>query len=201
MNRGGYRTGKRLFDVLLASLGLALSAPLWGVLALAIKLDDGGPVFYRQRRVGRRGCEFVALKFRTMVPEAEKVVGPTYAVAKDARVTRVGKYLRATALDELPQLIQILKGEMSFVGPRPERPEFVARYKEQLPEYEKRFEALPGLTGLAQLYGHYDSSPRAKLRLDLLYVERSSFWLDVKLIFLSFWVSFRGAWETRGKKL
>ena len=193
--------GKRAFDLLMASVGLVLSAPLWAVFALAIKLEDGGPVFYRQPRVGRGGREFVTLKFRTMSPEAERESGPTYATPHDPRITRVGRLLRATALDELPQLLQIMAGEMSFVGPRPERPEFVRRYKGELPSYEKRLQVAPGLTGLAQLYGHYNSSPRAKLRLDLLYVERRSLWLDVKLILLSFGVTFRGGWQIRGKKL
>ena len=201
MDRRWQPVSKRALDLLLSSIGLVLSAPLWALFALAIKLEDGGPVFYRQPRVGHWGREFVALKLRTMAPDAEKIMGPTYAVLDDPRVTRVGRLLRATALDELPQLIQIFRGEMSFVGPRPERPEFVSRYKEELPAYEKRLQVPPGLTGLAQIYGHYNTSPRAKLRFDLLYVQRSSFWLDVKLILLSFGISLRGSWQVRGRKL
>jgi len=201
MNSGGDWTGKRVFDALLASVGLLISAPLWAVFAIAIKLEDGGPVFFAQPRCGRRGRVFQALKFRTMAPDAERAQGPTYAVPGDPRVTWTGRLLRATALDELPQLVNIFLGQMSFVGPRPERPEFVEEFKKELPAYEQRLQILPGLTGLAQIYGHYNSSPRAKLRYDLLYLKRRSFLLDVRLILLSFWISLRGRWQLRGKKL
>lgn len=193
--------GKRAFDLLLASVGLLLSAPLWAVFAAAIKLEDRGPVFFAQPRIGRGGRVFQALKFRTMSPEAEKSLGPTYAVPDDPRVTRVGRLLRATAFDELPQLVNIFLGQMSFVGPRPERPEFVAEISNALPSYERRLQVLPGLTGLAQIYGHYNSTPRAKLRYDLLYLNRKSFLLDIKLILGSFWISLRGKWQVRGRKL
>ena len=201
MNKGGRGILKRSFDFLLSFMGLLLSAPLWPFIALAIKLEDGGTVFFLQRRVGRAGRIFRALKFRTMHPDAEKAAGPTLATPDDPRVTRMGRWLRATALDELPQLVNILLGQMSFVGPRPERPEFVNRYKDQLQGYEERFEVHPGLTGLAQVYGHYNSSPRTKLRYDILYLKRGSFWLDLRLIFLSFWISSRGRWQVRGRKL
>jgi lipopolysaccharide/colanic/teichoic acid biosynthesis glycosyltransferase len=192
---------KRAFDALLAAAGLVLSAPLWAVFALAIKLEDGGPVFFAQPRSGRFGHVFRALKFRTMRPGAEETSGPTYSTPGDPRVTRVGGFLRATALDELPQLVNILLGQMSFVGPRPERPEFVEEFTNDLPAYEQRLQVRPGLTGLAQIYGHYNSSPRAKLRYDLLYLKRRTFLLDLKLILASFWISFRGNWQVRGKKL
>lgn len=201
MNKGRRGILKRSFDVMLAFLGLVLSAPLWLFITLAIKLEDGGPVFFYQRRVGRAGRIFRALKFRTMHLDAEKAVGPTLATPGDPRVTRMGRWLRATALDELPQLVNILRGQMSFVGPRPERPEFVSQYKDQLQGYEERFEVLPGLTGLAQIYGHYNSSPRTKLRYDILYLKRGSFWMDLRLILLSFWISSRGRWQVRGRKL
>lgn len=201
MNSGSDWTGKRVFDVLLASVGLLVSAPLWAVFAIAIKLEDGGPVFFAQPRSGRLGRVFQALKFRTMAPDAERALGPTYSVPADPRVTRAGRFLRATALDELPQLVNIFLGQMSFVGPRPERPEFVEEFKNELPSYEQRLQILPGLTGLAQIYGHYNSSPRAKLRYDLLYVKRRSFLLDVRLILISFWISLRGRWQMRGRKL
>jgi len=193
--------GKRLLDTGLAAVGLALSAPLWGLMALAIKLEDGGPVFYSQWRVGQAGRLFRTVKFRTMIPDAEETGGPVLASPDDPRVTRAGKILRATAMDELPQLLNILFGRMSFVGPRPERPQFVEQFRGETPGYEGRFQVPPGLTGLAQIYGHYNSSPRQKLRYELLYLRRRSLWLDLKLIAASFWVSFRGRWQHRGRKL
>lgn len=201
MNHGGDLSAKRVFDALLASAGLLVSAPLWAVFAIVIKLEDGGPVFFAQPRCGHRGRVFQTFKFRTMSRDAENALGPTYAVPGDTRVTWTGRLLRATALDELPQLVNIFLGQMSFVGPRPERPEFVEEFKNELPSYEQRLQIPPGLTGLAQIYGHYNSSPRAKLRYDLLYLKRRSFPLDVKLILLSFWISLRGRWQLRGKKL
>lgn len=191
---------KRGFDLLVSAVGLLCSAPLWVLIALAIKLEDWGPVFYSQTRMGRRGRIFRLLKFRSMVRDAERLTGAVWAEANDSRATRVGNFLRATALDELPQLLCILKGDMSFVGPRPERPEFVQRFRQEIAGYSKRFLVPPGLTGVAQIYGQYDSSPRHKLRYDLLYIKTQSFRLDLKLIALSFWITFRGKWEARGRK-
>lgn len=196
----GIPRGKRLFDIGLSAAGLVASASLWLVIALAVKAADGGPVFYRQRRVGAGGREFAILKFRSMRPDAEHHSGPVLASARDPRVTRVGRLLRATALDELPQLVNILRGDLSFVGPRPERPEFVAAFARAVPGYAARLAVPPGLTGMAQLFARYDSSPRQKLRLDLLYIRRRSFCLDLRLIALSFWVTFRGRWESRTPK-
>ncbi|MBI4634945.1 MAG: sugar transferase [Candidatus Rokubacteria bacterium] len=192
---------KRAFDVLLACAGLALSSPLWVLVAAAIKLEDGGPVFYGQARVAQGGGTFRVQKFRSMVSDAERLTGAVWASSRDPRVTRVGRLLRATALDELPQLLSIFKGDMSLVGPRPERPEFVRQFAKDIPRYLERFGARPGLTGLAQIYGQYDSPPRRKLRYDLLYIRRQSFWLDVKLVGLSFWITFMGRGEHRGRKL
>ncbi len=192
--------GKRLFDIGLSAAGLLVSAPLWLLIALAIKAGDGGPVLYRQRRVGAGGRVFGILKFRSMRPDAERLSGPVLATERDPRVTPVGRLLRATALDELPQLVNILRGDLSFVGPRPERPEFVAEFARAVPRYAARLAVPPGLTGMAQLFARYDSSPRQKLRLDLLYIQRCSFWLDLRLIALSFWVTFRGRWESRARK-
>jgi lipopolysaccharide/colanic/teichoic acid biosynthesis glycosyltransferase len=197
----GLPPGKRLFDIGLSVLGLLASAPLWPLIAAAIRAEDGGPVLYRQQRVGAGGRAFAILKFRSMRPDAERESGPVLAAERDPRVTRVGRLLRATALDELPQLVNILRGDLSFVGPRPERPEFVAEFVRALPEYALRLAVPPGLTGMAQLFARYDSSPRQKLRLDLLYLRRRSFWLDLRLIALSFWVTLRGRWESRAKKL
>jgi len=197
---------KRAFDVALASIGLAISAPLWCVLAIAIKLEDGGPVFYAQDRVGRDGRLFRALKFRSMQCDAERTTGPLQARHGDARITRAGRGMRATAMDELPQLWNILRGDMSFVGPRALRPgeiEFEGETPvplEAVPGYTDRIVVRPGLTGVAQVYASRDISRRSKFRYDRLYIRRRSFTLDMRLILLSFWISFRGTWESRDRK-
>jgi lipopolysaccharide/colanic/teichoic acid biosynthesis glycosyltransferase len=199
---------KRIFDVLLAGIGLLLSAPLWVLFAAAIKLEDGGPVFFPQQRVGRGGRTFTALKFRSMVPDAEKRFGLVQAGERDHRVTRVGRLLRATAMDELPQLWNIFSGDMSFVGPRPLVPgEVEVRGDgrlvplDQIAGYRERHSVRPGLTGLTQVYAPRDIKRASKFRLDLLYLQRASLWLDLKLIVLSFWITGRGQWETRAPKL
>lgn len=192
---------KRVFDFLLALLGLIISSLLWILIAFAIWIEDGFPIFYTQYRVGRKGRIFRLLKFRSMIKDAEKMTGAVWAFENDQRVTKIGRILRNTAMDELPQLLNILKGDISFVGPRAERPELVEKFKRILPKYELRNSIRPGLTGLAQIYGKYDSHPRQKLRFDLLYIKNLSFWLDIKLIILSFWITFRGKWESRSKKL
>lgn len=136
-----------------------------------------------------------------MIKDAEKHTGAVWASENDTRITRVGRILRATAMDEFPQLLSILKGDMSFVGPRPERPELVTLFNGGISNYDLRHNVRPGLTGLAQIFGKYDSPPKHKLKYDLLYVRKQSFWLDLKLIFLSFWVTLRGKWESRQKKI
>jgi lipopolysaccharide/colanic/teichoic acid biosynthesis glycosyltransferase len=197
---------KRLLDILLAGCGLIFSAPVALLAAVAIKLEDGGPIFFTQERVGRRGRHFLALKFRSMVPDAETRVGPLQAVENDARVTRVGRLMRATAMDELPQLWNIFRGDMSFVGPRALRPgeiEVNGRGMERLeevPGFQARCAVVPGLTGVAQIYAPRDITRRHKFRYDRLYIRRQSFWLDVRLILLSFWITFRGTWEARERK-
>ncbi|MEW6049034.1 MAG: sugar transferase, partial [Bacillota bacterium] len=143
-------------DLMLSLLGLLISAPIWLLVSLAIILEDGRPVLYVQTRMGRDGRVFPLHKFRSMVRDAEGMTGPVWASREDPRVTRVGRLLRATALDELPQLVNILLGHMSFVGPRPERPELVARIVESCPEFTRRHVVRPGLTGPAQLFGHYE---------------------------------------------
>ncbi len=198
---------KRLFDVLLSSVGLLLSSPLWILIALAIKLEDGGPVFYRQARVGRGGALFRTWKFRSMVPDADAGFGVRQARDGDRRITRVGRLLRATALDELPQLWNILKGEMSFVGPRALVPAEVEVRgdgelvpMDQIPGYEARHRVAPGLTGLAQIYAPRDLPRRQKFRLDLLYIRKQTFWLDLRLVALSVWITARVGWGRRGRK-
>ncbi|MEW6323897.1 MAG: sugar transferase [Nitrospirota bacterium] len=194
---------KRLFDVALSGAGLLLSAPLWAAIAALIRLEDGGPVFFRDRRVGQGGREFDALKFRTMVPDADRTFGPLQARAGDPRVTRMGRLLRATAMDELPQLWNIFTGDMSFVGPRALRPvEVEARAASvgamslfEIPGAGRRLAVRPGLTGLAQIHAPRDLIRRHKFRYDLLYIRRSSFWLDLRLILTSFWITVTGSWE------
>jgi len=198
---------KRAFDVALAGAGLVVSAPVWVLIAVAIKLEDGGPVFYAQPRAGRGGTEFAALKFRSMIPDAERVVGAVQSGAGDPRVTHVGRVMRATAMDELPQLWNILCGDMSFVGPRALRPAEIEAggngqpvALEAVPGYRERVRVRPGLTGVAQIYAPRDLPRRQKFRYDKLYIRRQSFWMDLRLIALSFWITFRGAWEDRCPK-
>jgi lipopolysaccharide/colanic/teichoic acid biosynthesis glycosyltransferase len=199
---------KRAFDCTLAAVGLVVSAPLWAIIALAIRLEDRGAVFYPQDRVGLGGRVFRVLKFRSMIPDAEAVSGPLQATADDPRVTRVGRVLRATAMDELPQLVNILRGDMSFVGPRPLRPGEVdvrgdgqLLRLDQIPGYCERHSVRPGLTGLTQIYAPRDVSRASKFRLDRLYLKRATFCLDLRLILLSFWITGRGAWEARDRKV
>jgi lipopolysaccharide/colanic/teichoic acid biosynthesis glycosyltransferase len=198
---------KRLLDVLLAGSGLIVSSPLWALIAVAIKLDSPGPIFYGQPRVGKGGRTFRVLKFRSMIDDAERVVGPKQADAHDPRVTRVGRVLRATAMDELPQLWNIFRGDMSFVGPRALRPEEIdvdgrgkAVALDEIPGFAARPAVAPGLTGVAQIYAPRDVSRRHKFRFDRVYIRRQSFALDVRLILLSFWITLRGSWEARGRK-
>ena len=201
------RALKRALDIGLSSTGLLLSAPLWPIVAAAIKVDSRGPVFYGQSRVGEGGRRFMVLKFRSMVADAE-LGGPRQADVHDPRITRVGRILRATAMDELPQLWNIFRGDMSFVGPRALRPEEIevdgggaSVPLDAIPGYLQRCTVPPGLTGIAQIYAPRDVSRRQKFRFDLLYIKRRSLMLDVRLILLSFWITARGTWEAREKKL
>ena len=194
---------KRPFDIFLSLLGLIISLPLWIIIAIAIYLEDKGPIFFSLQLPGRYDKPFRWLKFRTM----KHLKGKRHKMIfleNDPRVTKVGRILRATAMDELPQLINILKGDMSFVGPRPiDRSEGNPRYKDvsEIPGYEIRRQVRPGLTGIAQVYADKYISPKNKFRYDNLYVKKMSFFLDLKLILLSFWVSLTGKWEKRGGKI
>jgi lipopolysaccharide/colanic/teichoic acid biosynthesis glycosyltransferase len=198
---------KRAFDIFLSSVGLMVSAPLWAAIAAAIKVEDRGPVFFTQDRVGLGGRPFRALKFRSMIPDAEAATGAVQAVPNDPRATAVGRALRATAMDELPQLWNIFRGDMSFVGPRALRPGEIERggnghvvALHAITGYSERASVRPGLTGLAQIYAPRDVNRRHKFKYDSLYVRRRSLWLDVRLIVLSFWISARGTWEHEGRK-
>lgn len=192
---------KRVFDILLSGIGLAVSLPLWGLIALAVKLDDRGPTFYRQPRVGKDGREFLGIKFRSMVADSDEKWGAVPAAERDPRITRVGRILRAMALDELPQLWNIFCGDMSFVGPRPEWTELVRKFRQEIPGFDRRHIVRPGLTGLAQVYGHSELSRRQKLRYDLLYIRKQSFWLDLRLFLFSFVVTLAAGWEARSPKV
>jgi exopolysaccharide biosynthesis polyprenyl glycosylphosphotransferase len=173
---------KRLFDTALAFLLLVPAIPVMLLVALAVRLTSRGPVIYRQTRVGRGGQPFTILKFRTMHPEAESDTGPVLATENDPRVTLTGRVLRGTRLDELPQLINVLRGDMSFVGPRPERPEFVKDYQLDIEGYAERFRVRPGLTGYAQVNGEYHTSATTKLKYDLAYIHNRSLWLDLRIL-------------------
>jgi len=194
-NNKGYLLAKRLFDMFLALLGLTVFLPIALIIILAIFLQDGLPLFFYDRRVGKNGRVFKPIKFRSMIKDAEKITGSVYAEDSDARITSIGKILRATAMDELPQLINIFKGDMSFVGPRPEKLNYVEEFKESLPNYNYRHSVRPGLTGPAQVYLKYDSPQEDKLRHDLEYIDKANFCWDILLICKSFYITFKAGWE------
>lgn len=176
---------KRALDLSVALTGLVVGAPVFLLIALAIKLDSRGPIFYKQLRVGLRGRTFYIYKFRSMRQDAEVKSGPVWAKENDPRITKVGDFLRKTHLDELPQFINVLKGEMSLVGPRPERPHFVKELRRVIPHYDKRHYAKPGVTGLAQVRQRYDENVedvKKKVRYDVLYIKKMCPILDVKVI-------------------
>lgn len=180
------RAAKRTMDICLSLFGLAMFAPFWLLVTLAIKLDSPGPVFFRQIRVGEGDKPFTLIKFRSMRQDAEKLSGAVWASKNDSRVTRLGKFLRKSRIDEIPQLINVLKGEMSLVGPRPERPEFVKTLKERIPYYSERHFVKPGVSGWAQVRYPYGASVEdavEKLRYDLFYIKNISIMLDLKIIF------------------
>lgn len=180
---------KRLCDLLIASLGLLLLWPLMLLIAILIRLSSPGPAIYRQVRVTRDGKLFEMYKFRTMPVDTEAETGPIWATAEDPRPTPLGGLLRRSSLDELPQLINVLEGSMSFVGPRPERPFFVEKFTQTLPHYPQRHRVKAGMTGLAQIKGFRgDTSIEQRLALDLEYIERWSLGLDLWIIAVSFWV-------------
>ncbi|MCR4782463.1 MAG: sugar transferase [Lachnospiraceae bacterium] len=180
----GQRFVKRFFDIVLSLIALVLLSPLMIGICIAIKMEDHGPIFYKQRRVTRNGEEFDILKFRSMIVDAE-AKGIIPAQDHDPRITKVGNFIRACRADELPQLINILKGEMSIVGPRPERVEHVDKYKKLVPEFVYREKVKGGLTGYAQIYGKYNTTALDKLKYDLMYIEEYSFFLDFKIILMT----------------
>jgi exopolysaccharide biosynthesis polyprenyl glycosylphosphotransferase len=186
---------KRFLDIVVSVIILVALLPLWLAVAVAIKLDSDGPVFYRQKRVGRNGARFTMYKFRSMVNNAEEMTGPKWAEKDDPRITRVGRWIRRFRIDEIPQFINVLKGDMSLVGPRPERPYFVDRLKEEIPLYSRRLRVRPGITGWAQVKGDYDSSVedvKRKLQYDFFYLENMSLRMDLKILLATLYVMVAG---------
>ncbi len=181
---------KRALDLVLCIIALIPGLPIMGIVALAIKLEDHGPVFYKQKRVTKGGKAFEILKFRSMVVDADKIT-VNLASESDPRITKVGHVIRAMRLDELPQILNILKGDMSWVGPRPEQVSYTEEFIKDMPEYALRTKVKGGLTGYAQIYGKYNTSPYDKARLDLMYIENYSFFLDIKLIFMTVQIMFK----------
>lgn len=199
----GYAMLKRAFDFSLAFTGIILSLPFWVLFSVLIWLEDGGSIFYSQDRVGKDGIIFKNIKFRSMILDAEKGLGPVQAQRNDPRDLRIGRLMRKMAMDELPQLINILKGEMSFVGPRALRPiekEVVGDSYEprpifEIPGFAKRASIRPGLTGVAQVFAPRSILREEKFKYDLWYVDHMNFWLDLKLIALSFLITFKAKWD------
>ena len=179
------RLAKRLIDVICALILVVITSPVMLITAICIKCYDGGPVLYRQVRCTIGGREFKIMKFRSMRVDAEKDGVARLAARNDSRITPVGKFIRAVRIDELPQLFNILAGDMSFIGPRPERPEIIRQYVEDMPEFVYRMKVKAGLAGYAQVYGKYNTTPYDKLKLDLSYIENYSVWLDIKLMLLT----------------
>ncbi len=184
------RVIKRAWDILFSLFLMIITSPILLITAAAIRISDGGPVFYRQIRCTKNANEFEILKFRSMVVDAEKQGQAMLATENDPRITPVGRIIRKLRIDELPQLFNVLRGDMSFVGPRPERPEFIQKYMEEMPEFSYRMKIRAGITGYAQLYGKYNTKPYDKLKLDLYYIEQFSIGLDIKLMILTFKILF-----------
>lgn len=181
---------KRVMDIVVSAVLLILAVPFMGIILIGIKLEDGGSILYRQERVTEGNRTFWMLKFRSMKENAEKD-GMTLAKKEDSRVTRVGRVIRNLHMDELPQLINVIKGDMSLVGPRPERKEFIQEYEKIIPEFSERLKVKGGLTGYAQVYGKYNTEPEDKIKYDLYYIYNYSVWLDVKILLLTVRILFQ----------
>ena len=180
-----YTVFKRFMDIVLSIIGLIIISPILLIVSLAIKIDSKGPVIFKQERIGKDGKVFKIFKFRSMVVGAEKMGTGVYSKKGDNRVTRVGKFIRMTSIDELPQLVNILKGEMSFIGPRPVLTYHPWKYEEYTPEQLKRFEVRPGVTGLAQIHGRKQVEWEKRIKYDVEYVEKLGLWLDIKIFFIT----------------
>jgi exopolysaccharide biosynthesis polyprenyl glycosylphosphotransferase len=188
-------SAKRLMDILISIIILSLSAPVWIIVAIAIKINSPGRLVYSQERVGKDGRVFRMHKFRSMYQDAEAKTGPVWATTNDPRVTSVGRFLRKTRLDEIPQFMDVLRGDMSLVGPRPERPHFVEQLAQEIPLYKRRLSVKPGITGWAQIKQGYDTSlddVRSKVKYDLFYIENMSFRMDIKILLMTFYTMIAG---------
>jgi len=185
VNISGFeRLAKRLIDIFVSLVALIVFSPVMLVVSIAILLEDGRPIFYLQKRLGVNGKTFKTIKFRTMIKDAEKFTGAVLSTENDRRITKVGRFLRKTGLDEVPQFINVLIGDMSVVGPRPERPEFMEKIRSETPNFDLRLKVKPGITGFAQLYGKYDTPFEAKLKMDLLYAkQRHPILTDIYIMF------------------
>jgi exopolysaccharide biosynthesis polyprenyl glycosylphosphotransferase len=193
--RKTYHVTKRILDIAAGVLGLVVLSPLFLLTAVLIKLTSKGPIFYTQVRVGKDGVPFKMYKFRTMRTDAETGTGAVWAKENDDRIIPVGRFLRKAHIDEIPQFLNILKGDMSLIGPRPERPEFVKKLSLQIPDYEKRLRVKPGLTGLAQVWHRYDETladVRKKVKYDLMYIKKVCLWTDLRIFFRTFRVVVTG---------
>ncbi|MBM31880.1 MAG: sugar transferase [Chloroflexi bacterium] len=201
LNSNRYKL-KRVLDIsmIIGGLIFPLLWPFWIIVIFIVPLliwfEDKGPIFYSQERIGKNKKNFKVFKFRTMVPDAEKMTGPVWSSKDDPRITKVGNFLRRTAIDEIPQLINIFKGEMSFVGPRAERPELHKEFSKKIPGFDKRLEVTPGLSGLAQIKGSYDLNPEDKLKFDIEYSKKMSLIFDLKIIFISVFNSLTARWDS-----
>lgn len=188
-------SAKRIVDIVISMMILTLTSPLWVFIAIAIKINSPGPLVYSQERVGKKGKIFRMHKFRSMYADAEERTGPVWATSNDPRITAVGRFLRKTRLDELPQFFDVVRGDMSLVGPRPERPHFVELLSKEIPLYKRRLSVKPGITGWAQIKQGYDTSiedVKSKVRYDLFYIENMSFRMDIKILLMTFYVMIAG---------
>lgn len=187
-----YNLYKRILDIIASLVGLLIGIPLIILFGILIKLEDNGPIIYKQERLGEDQKKFNVYKLRSMKVDAEKIGGAQWAKKDDDRVTKIGKFIRKTRIDEIPQLFNILKGDMSLIGPRPERPELTYKFNEEIPGFINRLCIKPGLTGLAQVNGGYDISPKEKLKLDMIYIENRTIFMDINIIFKTVHVIFTG---------
>ena len=195
MVRKTYAAMKRALDVVAAILGIVFLSPLFMLTAIAIKLTSRGPVLFKQTRVGKDGQLFEIFKFRTMKVDAEKETGPVWAKERDPRLIPIGQFLRKAHIDEIPQFFNILNGDMSLIGPRPERPVFVEKFTKEIPDYTKRLSVKPGLTGLAQVWHKYDETiedVKKKIKYDILYIKKFCLWTDLRIFFRTFRVVLTG---------
>lgn len=187
-----YSIYKRMLDILASIIGLIIGIPLIAIFGLIVKMEDRGPIFYKQERLGKNLKVFYIYKIRSMRVDAEKIGGAQWAQKDDPRITKTGKFIRKTRIDEIPQLFNILKGDMSLIGPRPERPELTYKFEKEIPGFIKRLKVKPGLTGLAQVNGGYEITPNEKLKWDLIYIKNRNIIMDIKIILKTVRVIFTG---------